>query len=293
MTLELQKNNIEFIENANLKDFCTIKCDEKAKLIVFPKNTAQIKKVISICKLFDKQFFVLGAGSNLVFLENDYVFIKLSKLNQVKMSKNSVICGAGASLIDVCEKCQNFGLSGLEGLYGIPATVGGACVMNARAFGCEIADRISFVKCLTSDGKIVKYTKNQCNFAYKQSIFQNSNLIIFEVWFSLKEKNKEIIATKMQNFLNKRLKTQPVGFSAGCIFKNCHCVIAGKAIERLGFGGFKFRNFEVSKKHCNFILNSGNGKGKDLKILIEKIKRKMYNKRKIKLETEVIFVGET
>ena len=96
----------------------------------------------------------------------------------------------------------------------------------------------------------------------------------------------------MENYLKRRNATQPVGFSAGCIFKNCHCTVAGRAIDNLGFGGFKFKNFTVSKKHCNFILNNGKGNGKDLKILIEKIKRKVYNKSKIKLEEEVIFVGE-
>ena len=96
----------------------------------------------------------------------------------------------------------------------------------------------------------------------------------------------------MKKVLEKRLKSQPAGFSAGCIFKNCHCTISGKAIDRAGLGGLKFKNFEISKKHCNFILNNGKGKGRDLKILIEKIKRKVYNKFKIKLEEEVIFVGE-
>lgn len=292
MIEKLKENNIDFKQNVNLKDFCTIRCDEKGDLVTFPKNIIETQKVIKLCHLFDRDYFVLGEGSNLVFLENSYVFIKLGSLNNVKIKGNLLFCGPGAKLSTICEKAKNSGLSGLEGLFGIPASAGGACVMNARAFGCDIASHILYVKCLTSQGKIVKYTKDQCNFAYKQSIFQNSNLVIVEICFSLEKGKKELIEKRMNNYLSRRLKTQPTGFSAGCIFKNCHCTVAGKAIDCAGLGGFRYKNFTVSKKHCNFILNSGKGKGKDLKILIEKIKRKVYNKSKIKLEEEVIFVGE-
>ena len=292
MIEKLKEFGIEFKQNVDLKNFCTMRCSANAKLIVFPKNIAQTRKVVRLCHLFDQKFFVLGEGSNLVFLDNDFVFIKLDTLNKVKIRENCLICGSGAKLAEICTKAKDFGLSGLEGLFGIPASVGGACVMNARAFGYEIGSRVDFVKCITSEGKIVTYSKDQCNFAYKQSIFQNSNLVIVQVGLRLKMGDPKLIWKRMQNFLDKRMKTQPVGFSAGCVFKNCHCTVAGKAIDNAGFGGFRFKNFEVSKKHCNFILNNGKGKGKDLKILIEKIKRKVYNNCKIRLEEEVIFVGE-
>ena len=293
MIKNLEKNGIEYIQNANLADYSTMKCSERGKLVVFPKNIKQLKIVLKLCRLYDERFFVLGAGSNLIFLKNDFVFISTKFLSRVKIKNNFLTCGSGDLLGEVCQVAKNNNLSGLEGLFGIPASVGGAVCMNARAFGCEIGKNVFSVKCLTSDGKIVNFTKNQCNFAYKQSIFQNSNLIIVEICLKLKKVGSKMsIENKMKNYLNKRLQTQPQGFSSGCIFKNCHCTIAGKAIDCCGLGGFKFRNFEISKKHCNFILNNGKGKGKDAKILIEKIKRKVYNKKRIQLEEEVVFVGE-
>lgn len=289
----LEKNKIEYVKNANLANFSTMRCKENAKLIVFPKNEKEIKQTICACNLFDEKYFILGAGSNLIFLKNNFVFISTQKLNKISIRGEFLTCGSGSKLNDVCFAAKAKNLSGVEGLFGIPASVGGAAVMNARAFGFETGKKVFYVKCITSSGKVVKYTKNQCNFAYKQSIFQNSNLCIVEICFKLKKvKEKTTIEQKMNNFLERRTKSQPKGFSAGCIFKNCHCVVAGKAIDCCGLGGYRFRNFEVSKKHCNFILNNGKGKGKDAKILIEKIKRKVYNKKRINLEEEVIFVGE-
>lgn len=292
MIEQLKKYNIEFLENVSLSSYCTMKAHAQAKLIVFPQSISQLRKVVILCKKHNKKYFVLGAGSNLVFFNSNFVFIKLKNFNKIKKEGNKLICQAGATLNEICHKARGFGLGGIEGLYFIPAQIGGACVMNARAYGCEMADLVQEVKCVSSSGNVVTFSKEQCDFDYKQSIFQNNKFIILEVTLKLKPKNAISVAKKMEKIKNQRLFSQPKGFSAGCVFKNPKNCSAGKIIMECGLCGKKCGRFFISEKHGNFILNKGGGKPKHLAKLIEKIRRKVYNKKGIILEREIIFVKD-
>lgn len=288
----LNKNQIEFEQNTSLEKYCTMKIQANTRLIVFPKTVAQLKKVVLFCKKENEKYFILGAGSNLAFFNSNYVFIKLKNFNKIRREKNFLIAQSGAILNEVCRQARAHGLGGMEGLYFIPAQIGGACVMNARAFGCELADVIYQVKALSSAGKVVIFSKEQCDFAYKQSIFQNNKFIILEVKLKLKPKKELLIAKKMEKVKEKRLSSQPKGYSAGCVFKNPPGLSAGKIIMSLGLCGKRRGKFYVSEKHGNFILHKGGGNPKDLAKLIEIIKKTVYNKKGIILEREIIFVKD-
>lgn len=285
-------NDIRHIKNANLKNFCTFKIGGRAKVIYFPENQTQLKRLIDFLNKNKEEFFVLGNGSNLLFLNTKNIsFIKLNKLNKIKVCSNNIYAGSGASLNTLCHKAKNESLSGLEGISGIPATVGGAVYMNACAFGNSISENLIKVKILDENLKIKTLLKKDCDFSYKNSIFMKRKFIILEAVFSLYKSNKQEIENKMKQITLERLSKQPQGYSAGCSFKNTEKG-AGRLIDDCGLKGLKVGGAVVSNKHANFIINKKNAKACHVLKLVEKIKISVYNKHKVNLEEEFIKVGK-
>ena len=198
---------------------------------------------------------------------------------------------AGVSLGKLIDFTKNHGLTGLEALSGIPATVGGAIVMNAGAFGYNISDKITTVETLC-DGKIKKYYKDDCKFIYRGSRFLGKKEVVVSANFSLKEQDREKIDTSIKSFIDLRLKMQPTGKSCGSVFKNPKNEIAGRLIDKAGLKGLRIGGATVSTCHGNFILTSGNATAKDVYQLISVVKARVKNQFDIELKEEVEYVGE-
>ena len=261
----------------------------KVKYFVVVNKT---KTLIEILKRTNK-FFILGAGTNLLFQDKIYdgTIIKLGKeFNRFKINENTITVGSGVNLFYLCKILKENGLLGMEFLFGIPGTVGGGIVSNAGAFGKEVANYVKKVKIF--DGKRVYWTKN-FNFEYRNSSFKKNRQIVLAVQFELEKGSQQEIEKLQQEFWNRRKESQPIGEkSAGSVFKRIYTdkeiIFPAKLIDKLGLKGAKIKDAEVSLKHAGFIVNKNNAKAKDVLKLIKKIKRKVKKENNITLEEEIV-----
>jgi len=161
----------EVLENINIEDYTTYKIKANAKLLVIPKNTDSLIKLLKLLKENNLKYKIIGNGSNLVFV-NDYdgVLIKLDKFDNIEINDTNVVVGAGQSLVRLALMVSKQGLSGLEFASGIPGTVGGAIYMNAGAYKEDMSLVVKSVKVLDEDLNIKKIYKEDLDFGYRKSI---------------------------------------------------------------------------------------------------------------------------
>lgn len=272
-----------------LSNHTTYRTGGLSRYFIEPYNLSELFAALKFAK--DKNFFILGAGSNVLFSDKlfDGVVISLKKLNRYVIIKNDVlICGAGCLLDNVINFSVSNNLSGLENLSGIPGSVGGAIYMNAGAFDIEIKDFLTSVKIMDFSGNIKIYKKNDLNFAYRSSGLKDE--IVVEAVFTLRK--GKYLENKRLEILKKRGEKQPLEYpSCGSVFKRPKEGFAGVLIENCGLKGYSIGGAEVSKKHANFIINKGNATSSDIYNLINYVKEVVYKKYGIILEEEVKLIN--
>lgn len=280
----------------NLKEYTTFKVGGPAKALVSVNDTEELKQVMQY--LWDNHipYFVIGNGSNLLVSDKGYdgVVIKLSgDFLELSSKEEEITAGAGVILSKVCTLARDKALSGLEFAYGIPGTVGGAMVMNAGAYDGEMSFVVKSVEMLDASGKVITYSCKDMNFGYRDSVCKHEKLIVLKTVFSLKAKEKNEIQEKMNDFMEKRRSKQPLEFpSAGSTFKRPEGYFAGKLIMDAGLAGKRVGGASVSTKHCGFVINDKNGSAEDIDTLMKEVTDTVYEKFGVKLEPEVIRIGE-
>jgi UDP-N-acetylmuramate dehydrogenase len=289
-----------FLKNVLLKDYTTFKIGGPAKYFFVAKSKEDLIKAIEISKKNKLPIFILGGGSNILFSDKGFcgLVIKL-EISGIEFSKNKVVVGSGVKLSNFANIVSKNGFSGFEWAVGIPsATVGGSIFGNAQAFGFKISDTVESVEVLNLKTlKIQKFSKQQCKFSLKNSIFKkNKNFVILSIIFKLKKGDKEEIKNKIHEFLKHRKKCHPIEFfSAGSVFvnpeKKKEMISVGYLIEKIGLKEKKIGNAQISEKHANFIINLGNAKSKDVEALIKLAKQKVKKNFNINLETEIQIVN--
>jgi UDP-N-acetylmuramate dehydrogenase len=287
------RNMIEkFLQNVSLKNYVTFKIGGVAKYFFVAKTNEELLEAISVAKERKIPFFILGNGSNLLVLDKGYKGLVIrNEITDISVEGNIIKASSGAMLPVIASEAKRKELGGLEWMAGIPGTLGGAVWDNAGALGYSIKDNVVGVEVLNLDDMSVEYyTKEKCDFGYRESIFKkHNNLIILSAEFSLENKSKEAIGKSMEEFIDKRKNTQPIDYpSAGSIFKNPESFSAGELIEKCGLKGKTVGDVKISERHANFIINLGNGKSKDVLKLISLIKKEVKKKFKIKLEEEIV-----
>jgi len=236
---------------------------------------------------------VMGKGSNMLFSDEGFSGIVISTVNMKKINVEGtkMIAEAGVSLSELIEFAKESSLSGLESLFGIPGSVGGASVMNAGAFGCEIGEYIKAATVLRN-GMEVKI--EDMRFDYRKSSL--SDEIVLGLEFLMKKKEKKYIEDKISETIEMRRKKQPI-FSkkkgtCGSVFKNPDGYSAGELIEKSGFRGMNIGGVRVSKKHCNYFLTDSSATSEDFMELIKRIRNKVKKDFGITLELEVKVIGK-
>lgn len=249
--------------------------------------------LISLSKQYKVKYKVIGNGTNILVSDLGFngIIIDTKNLNDIFFKRDQVKAMAGAKLEKLIHFAVNNKLTGLEALSGIPATIGGAIVMNAGAFGHNISDYILTVETL-ADGKIKVYDKNDCKFSYRSSRFLHKKEIVVSATFNFKNAPKEVIQAGIKSYNELRRSIQPMGRSCGSVFKNPKPISAGTLIEKAGLKGCRIGGASVSEKHANFIITSSKAKAKDVYTLIQEIKRKVKDTFGIELVEEVECVGE-
>ena len=235
--------------------------------------------------------FILGNGSNVLAADKkfDGGVLCTKKLSAIfRAGEKCIFCAAGTPVASILKYCINHGLGGLEYLSGIPATIGGIVYMNGGAGGRYINSNVLSVKLY--DGKNYNLSNEKCNFGYKYSTMRDINALILGVYLSVVTilPRKEHILINYRSGLRRSL---PKGKSCGCVFKNPAGVPAGKLIEECNLAGFSIGGAYVSPDHCNFIINDG-ATSCDVKKLIRFVADRVFEKFRIMLEEEVVYIGD-
>lgn len=267
-----------------------------ADCFITPQDIEDLKNIIILGRKRRLFLKVMGQGTNLLVRDGGIkgMVIRLGKkFEGIKFSKKFLLAGAAVRLSTLIKLAASKGLGGLEFAVGIPGSLGGAIATNAGTEALSISQKLMSVRTITGEGKIKDLKANDLNFSYRQCHLQE-NSIILDARLKLERIREDEILRRMNTFLEKRERTQPLGTAnAGCIFKNPDPKTpAAKLIEGAGLKGKRIGGASVSKIHANFILNSGKAKAEDVLTLVKAIKEEVKRKTGINLEPEIEIWGE-
>ncbi len=284
------------LAQAPMEKHTTWRIGGPADLLVIPKTVEDLKKSLQFAQNNSLPITVVGNGSNLLVLDGGIrgLVIKLGKgIKNVSLQGDLMIAGGGVMLPVLSRRALKASLSGLEFAAGIPATVGGAIVMNAGAHGKEIGSIIQEVETVDYQGREQKWLRDELSFSYRTSSLKSKNIIVSKAVFKLSPAEENDIAKCMDQGLASRKKTQPTGLpSAGSVFRNPPHHHAGKLIEKAGLKGYVSGGAAVSDKHANFIVNCGTATARDVLELIKIIQEHVSEQMGIMLAPEILILGE-
>lgn len=288
------KDNIkgQITLNEPLAGYSTFRIGGVADYFIEPADEKDLLLIVRYAKEKEIPLFILGNGSNILISDDGIrgFVLNLEKgFRYIRSSEDIVTAGAGIKMAKFVDFCIQNNFSGVEMLAGIPATLGGALVMNAGCYGGEIGTYVSEVSVI-SENEIQILDKEQCGFVYRNSNLKN--VLVFEAKFKLPTGNQETLIQKRKEYLLRRNETQPVDIpNAGCIFKNPKPQYAAKIIEECGLKGKAIGGAMVSEKHANFIVNNNNASANDVIELIRYIRKEVCQKTGITLELEIKLIG--
>ncbi len=295
---QLQKVCGTVLFDEPLAHHTSIRIGGPADVLSYPKTIEEVSSLIQFSRKNHLPVFVLGAGTNILVRDKGIrgVVINLSQgFNQIRLdSPTTLYVEAGVGLPRLVEFAAEEGLTGIEGLAGIPGNVGGALVMNAGTLEGEIADAVETVTFLTKEAKLETWTKEKIRFSYRESHF-SKGAILLSTRLNLSRMASELIRGRLQKQRDYRLETQPLNVpNLGSVFKNIKekKIFAGRLVEEAGLKDVRVGGARISPKHGNWIINEGGAKAKEVLALIGLVRDKVKEKFGVLLETEVRVVGE-
>ena len=264
--------------------------------LLAPETEEQAASVVGALEEAGVAWRVLGAGSNVLADDREHRYVVVSTREvkgEARFEGERVSVSAGFSLPRLCVEAARHGLSGIEGLGGIPGTVGGALWMNAGAYGHEIGQVVESVR-VARGGEVVEVPGSEVQWNYRHTSFKEGELLL-GCTLRLKPDDPEAIKSRMEEAKQKRFATQPHGArSAGCFFKNPpgSGLSTGKMIDEMGMKGERRGGAVVSPVHANFIVTEGEGaQASDALALAEEIRERFRREHGIELEYEVELWG--
>ncbi|WP_423364512.1 UDP-N-acetylmuramate dehydrogenase [Mycoplasma sp. P36-A1] len=266
-----------------------------ANIYVESKNYQDIVNTIDYAIKNKINYFVLGAGSNVLINDKPFqgIIISTRLLNSYEISGNEVYAECGVSMIALAVHTANAGLTGLEFASGIPGCIGGSAFMNAGAYKKSMSDVISEVL-LYRNGNVEWVNVEELEFSYRHSILQTKrDWIVLAVKMYLEEEDPENIKQLINDRKKRRMDTQPYdAYSAGSVFKNPSKELSSwKLIDDAMLRGYKINDAQVSIKHPNFIINTDRASAKDIYELIKLVQTQVNEKFNVKLKIEVELVN--
>lgn len=259
-------------------------------------SVEELREIIDYLHKTDYDFFILGNGSNLLVGDKGYQGVVLhlgNRFAEYSVEGNVVTAQAGAMLSVVAKAAAAGSLTGMEFAAGIPGTVGGAIVMNAGAYDGEMKQIVTKVTVMTAEGEVLELDNETMEFGYRTSIIKNRPFIVLSAQMALKPGNAEEIHAQIEELNARRRSKQPLELpSAGSTFKRPEGHFAGKLIMDAGLRGSRIGGAQVSEKHCGFIVNLGNASAADIYELMEEVTEKVEEQFSVRLEPEVVRLGD-
>ena len=289
--LDFAKNeDIPLRENEPLSNHTSFRIGGPARLFAMPRQELQLIALLAFAQGHDLKCAVIGNGSNLLVPDEgfDGLVIRTPEGKPRWQEDGTVTVLSGYSMSRLSAEAAQRGLAGLTFAQGIPGTVGGAVVMNAGAYGGQIADTLVSTRCTTPDGlRVLKGEEHQLS--YRHSIYaEHPDWTCIEATFRLTHADPEQLAAEMADYAQRRRDKQPLEWpSAGSTFKRPKGHFAGKLIEDAGLKGFTVGGSQVSEKHAGFVINRGGATCADVLSLMEQVSDKVCAQFGVRLEPEV------
>ena len=285
----------EVLQNADMRQYTTLKLGGTADWLAFPRSAAEIAELFAEAGAAGLPVTVIGHGSNVLVLDGGIrgLVIRIDKnMKNIRREGNRLTAAAGAMLGAVAGFAAENGLTGLEFASGIPGTVGGAVTMNAGAYGGEMKDVVVRVDGILPDGTEMSLSGEEMRFGYRRSAVKDLNLIVTEVTMELAEGDPAAIRARMSELNRQRAEKQPLDVpSAGSTFKRPEGFYAAALIDQCGLKGYSVGGAQVSMKHAGFLVNSGDS-SRDYLELVRTVQRIVRERAGVELETEIRIIGE-
>ena len=280
-----------------MKKHTTMRIGGPAELFLLPMSN-EIEKLLAYIHEKKIPCLVVGNGSDLLVSDHGIsgVVVSTRLLNSIEVDEGemTVKAFAGAPLSKTADAAHLAGLSGLEFASGIPGTIGGACFMNAGAYGGEMKQVVKSVSYLDPLKGLSEASGDELDFAYRHSLFsEHEEYTVISATIQLSRGDPDEIRAKMDDFNRRRREKQPLEYaSAGSTFKRPEGYFAGKLISDAGLKGYHVGDAEVSEKHAGFCINKGNATFSDMKALIDHVISAVRENSGVTLTPEVRIIGE-
>lgn len=286
-----------------MREHTTFRIGGPADVVVTPVTQEAVARVLDACFAGEVPVTVVGNGSDLLVGDRGIrgvVVLLRDNLSRISVDEAHwrVTAEAGALLRDVALEAADAGLSGMEPLWGIPATVGGACFMNAGAYDGTTGEVLESVRAYVPSrhgnrGSVVTFEARDLAMGYRKSRVHDEGLVVLSATFKLFPSTPSAVRSAMEDYRGRRESKQPLDMpSAGSTFKRPEGHFAGKLIMDAGLRGARVGGAQVSEKHCGFVVNVDHATAKDVRGLIEYVQSEVEAQFGVELEPEVRMIGE-
>lgn len=285
-----EQQGIRLLSEEPLSRYTTFRTGGPARWLALPETGEQLCALLDFARAQAMHLAVIGKGSNLLALDEgfDGLVIRTPEEAPVWLDECTVRAAAGYSLSRLSALAAERGLAGLTFAQGIPGTVGGAVVMNAGAYGGQLADTLISGTCYTPEG-LRQLSAEEHQLGYRTSVYAEHPLwtVLYAV-LRLTPGDRTRLQAEMADYAARRREKQPLEYpSAGSTFKRPEGHFAGKLIEDCGLKGFTVGGAQVSEKHAGFVINRGGATSSDILRLIEQVQRRVQAETGILLEPEI------
>jgi UDP-N-acetylmuramate dehydrogenase len=295
---KILRGRVEF--GAPMHEHTTLRVGGPADLLAYPADRDDLAALLRFLGARSLPWLVVGNGSNLLVRDGGIrgAVVNLTEgfraVERLEDGGGSSVfrAEAGLNLGNLVRWAAEQGIGGLEALAGIPGTLGGALAMNAGAWGFEIGERTRQVEVMEPDGAVRTLARSRLRFEYRRLHLEPGSVILSAV-LEGEAKAPEEIRAAAKDLLKRRRNSQPFAFpSAGSVFRNPPGSAAGRLIDGCGLKGVRNGDAEIARVHANFIVNTGSATAGQISALMGLIEERVYAKYGIRLEPEIISVGD-
>lgn len=294
LTALCERLGCKLTPECSLREFTTFRIGGPCRALISINSAVSAAELLKCLKANGIRYNVLGRGSNVIVSDDGFDGVILligSDFAGITIEGDTLKCQAGALLASACVRAQQSGLTGLENLFGIPGTVGGALYMNAGAYGSEMKDIVVSAQYIDENCNICTMNAEDMALSYRHSVFSEMNCIITSVTMKLRQGEPAAIKAAMTECMQKRSSKQPLEYpSAGSTFKRPDGSYASLLIDQCGLKGLSRGGAQVSEKHSGFVINMGDATCSDVLELCDDIKRIVFDKTGYSLELEPVIL---
>lgn len=295
--LQILIPELKLSKNVSMAGYCSFRAGGQAGALAEVSDTEQLRKLLTYVTEENIDHIILGNGTNTLFEDGVYegLVIKLDDssetFNFLEEAEDGETLKVGAAMLlsTASKMAAERSLAGMEGLSGIPGSVGGAVFMNAGAYGYEMKDVLVSAHAVSPDGRDERdFTLEEMDLSYRHSAFMANGYIVTSAVLKLSKDDPEAIKARMADFTERRVTKQPLRYpSAGSTFKRPEGYFAGKLIEDSGLKGLTVGGAQVSTLHAGFVVNIGNATATDILELMSLVQNTVLDKFGVQLEPEV------